>query len=88
MSTKSSSVSKHRIGYSSLSGEIFLYRHGKDPGLALDKREALQEVMLAASQHLLHDMPEGASAVIDIDGRKYVIAIVPEDSEKAKDLRP
>lgn len=29
-----------KLGHSPLTDTIFLYRHGKDPSLALDKREA------------------------------------------------
>jgi hypothetical protein len=82
-----SSINKHRIGYQPLSGGIALYRHGKDPCLALDKRDALREVMFAACKHLLHDMPEGASATIDIDGREYIIVILPAKDERAKGFR-
>lgn len=81
------SVNKHRIGYQPLSGGIALYRHGKDPCLALEKRDALQEVIYAACRHMLHGTPEGASNEIEIDGRTYVIAVLPADHPKAKDIR-
>jgi len=53
------------LRHSSLTDTIYLCRFGKDPGLALDKREAEQDVMTVLVEHLFHDMSsEDVSAVI------------------------
>lgn len=74
-----STVHKHRVGYQPLSGGISLYRHGSDPRIALEQRDALQEVMMAACQHLLHGMEEaqGITAEIQISRKKYIVALFP-----------
>lgn len=38
-------LNKVKLGHSPLTDTIFLYRHGKDPALALDKREAEADVL-------------------------------------------
>ena len=38
-------IEKVRVGYSPLSQQLFLYRHGKDREVALEKREATGEIM-------------------------------------------
>ena len=78
------SIDRHRVGFSPLTGGVNLYRHGIDPGVAFDKRDALQEVMVAAGEHLLHGFPEGAKADLIIGDRKYVISIAPAVEEVPK----
>lgn len=38
--TVRTNLSNIKLGHSPLTDTLFLYRHGKDPALALDKRQA------------------------------------------------
>ncbi len=52
------------IGVSGLTGEIYLYRHGKNDSRPLDKRNAEQDVMAAFVTHMMHNNPEGSSKTV------------------------
>lgn len=74
-----------------MTGAVVLMRSSKrDPFLALDQRDALDEVMTAAAMHLLHGMSEGAKAPITVNDRKYMLYIVPrpEDYDHQADDAP
>ena len=44
-----------KLGYSQLgTGNIYIYRHGKDPNLALEKREAEFDVMYNFKNEMEH----------------------------------
>ena len=66
-----SSVHNHRIGWSPLSNTINLYRHGKDPSLALDQRNALNEVLTAAMRYLMDDRHPSGAVRMEFNGRVY-----------------
>lgn len=70
-------LSKIKLGYSPLTDTIFLYRHGKDVGLALDKREAEADVMSVLVVHMMHDAPKGSEKVITLGDKKYTIRVTP-----------
>jgi len=70
-----------KLGYSPLSDSIYMYRHGKDPGLALDKREAEADVMAVLVQHMMHDAPKGAEKTIEFGTKKYVIRVTPTNTD-------
>lgn len=72
-------LNKIKLGHSPLTDTIFLYRHGKNPGLALDKREAEADVMAVIVAHMMHDAPKGSVKVITLDGRPFKITVVPVD---------
>lgn len=59
-----SSVHRYKIGVSPLTGEIYLYRHGTDPSIALDKRPAEAEVMQAIASHMFSGDETEANAVM------------------------
>lgn len=74
-------LNKIKIGHSPLTDTIFLYRHGKDPAMALDKREAEADVMSALVQHMMHDAPKGSEKVVQFGNKKYKIRVTPEKGE-------
>lgn len=65
-------LSKIKLAFSPLSEEIYLFRHGKDEGLALDKRKAEHDVMRVLVDMMMFDAPKGASKVIyfERDGKR------------------
>lgn len=66
-----------KLGHSPLTDTIFLYRHGKDPALALDKREAEADVMAVLVEHMMHDAPRGSEKVVTLGDRQYTIRVTP-----------
>lgn len=70
-------LNKIKISASPLTGEIYLYRHGKDPNFALDKRKAEADVIFALIGHMLHDMPDGAEKDVQLGDQKYKIIVKP-----------
>ena len=71
-----------KLGYSPLSDSIYLYQHGKDPALALDKREAEADVMAVLVKHMMHDAPKGSEKVVMLGNKKYMIRVTPVLEEK------
>jgi hypothetical protein len=71
---------KIKLGHSPLTDTIFLYRHGKDARLALDKREAEADVMSVLVAHMMHDAPNGSEKVITLGDKKYTIRVTPYTS--------
>ena len=70
-------LSRVRVGFSPLSGRIMLYRHGKDPRVALERRDAEAQVVSAVVEWVMHDAPKGATVRLTIDGRQYDMTVVP-----------
>ena len=66
-----------KLGHSPLTDTIFLYRHGKDPALALDKREAEVDVIAVLVEHMMHDAPKGSEKVITLGDKQYTIRVTP-----------
>jgi len=57
----SNKLDKIKLGYSPLSEEIFLYRHGKVENEALDKRLAESDVMKVITLKMMDGADKGAS---------------------------
>lgn len=68
-------LNKIKLGHSPLTDTIFLYRHGKDPALALDKRKAEADVMSVLVEHMMHDAPKGSEKIITIGNKQYLIKV-------------
>lgn len=66
-----------KLGHSPMTDTIFLYRHGKDPALALDKREAEADVMAVLVAHMMHDAPKGSEKMITLGDHQYTIRVTP-----------
>lgn len=73
------SLEKIKLGHSPLTDTIFLYRHGKNPDMVLEKREAEADVMGVLVAHMMHGMPEGSEKVITIGKKKYNVRVTPEN---------
>jgi len=70
-------LNKIKLGYSPLSDNIYLYRHGKDQNLALDKREAEADVMAVIVEHMMQDAPQGSEKTVQFGDKKYKIKVTP-----------
>lgn len=66
-----------KLGYSPLSDTIYMYRHGKDPALALDKREAEADVVTVLVRHMMEGCPKGSQKTVTINGNRYNIRVTP-----------
>lgn len=75
-----------KLGHSPLSDEIFLYRHGKDPELALDKRKAEGDVMGVLVAHMMHGWPNGSSKEITFGDKRYEIQVKPIPERKEDEI--
>jgi len=71
-----------KLGHSPLTNTIFLYRHGKDPALALDIREAEADVMAVVVAHMMHDAPNGSEKPITLGDKQYTIRVTPKANSK------
>lgn len=81
-------IEKVRIGYSPLSKTLYLYRHGKNPAVALEKREAEHDVMAALVQYLTDDSPKGSEMEFTLGDRRYRVRVEPvatPEGEQADD---
>lgn len=70
-------LTKIKIGFSPLSNNLFIYRHGKDSQLALDKRDAQADVMAAVVEYMMHDAPKGAEQTVSFGKKRYKIRVEP-----------
>lgn len=70
-----------KLGHSPLTDTIYLYRHGKDPALALDKREAEGDVMAVLIEHMMHQAPDGAEKIVSFGDARYLVRVTPITGE-------
>ena len=70
-------LEKIKIGVSSLTGQLYIYRHGVNESKTLDKRHANQDVIVAFIQYMMHDAPEGAIQEFEVDDQCYRITVEP-----------
>lgn len=70
-------LNKIKLGYSPLTDTIYLYRHGKNPDHALDKREAESDVYKVIVQKLMHDAPNGSVLSISLGKDKFEVSCKP-----------
>jgi len=68
-------LNKIKLGHSPLTDTIFLYRHGKDPALALDKREAEADVMAVLVAYMMHGTTKGSQKVITLGDKQYTVRV-------------
>lgn len=75
-------VDKIRLGFSNLTrgdGKIYLYRHGKDKNLALEKREAEKDVFAVLIEYMMDNAPKGASKTVTFGDKTFVITVMPQE---------
>ncbi len=73
------SIENIRVGLSPLSNELFIYRHGKDPRLALEKRSATPEIMSTVMDYFFHDVEDdvpGIEQTFEINGDLFQVTII------------
>lgn len=72
-----------KLGLSPDTGEAFIYRHGSNPGIALEARSAMRELITSFIGHMMFNLPEGQTGSarnINIGRNWYrVMAIMIED---------
>jgi hypothetical protein len=76
------SLENIKIGHSPLTDSLFIYRHGKDPRLALDKREAKRDVLTAVIEYMMHGSSKGAEQIVTLGDKKYCVRVTPVDEVK------
>ena len=65
------------IGNSPLTNAIYLYRTGKRPGPALDKREITGEAVAAVIAYVMHGFPKGAVLNVSLGDKTFDITVKP-----------
>jgi hypothetical protein len=71
------SLKNIKLGVSPLTNEIMLYRHGKDPRVALERREAEADVMIALVNHMLEGRMVAVEKLISIGGKQFAVRVTP-----------
>lgn len=66
-----------KIAHNPLTNKIYLYRHGKDPTVALDKRDAEADVFIALIGHMMYNSPRGSIKTVTIGEKQYTITVTP-----------
>ena len=64
-----------RLRHSPLTDSIYLCRFGKDPCLALDKREAEADAITVVIQHMMHNAPKGSSKKVMVGDQWYLLTV-------------
>lgn len=77
-------LSKIKLGHSPLTDSIYIYRHGKDKSVALDKREAEKDVMAVVVQYMMHNTPRGATKKVRLGAQWYEIAVRPVEHQETQ----
>lgn len=70
-------MNKVRVVYQPLSDEIRIVRTGKNPNLALDQREALQDVHTAFIQFMMAMSEKGSIQEVRVKDQWYEIKVKP-----------
>ena len=66
-----------KLGYSSLTKKIYLYRHDKDDKWSLDEREVQNEVMSVFVDFMMDDSPAGDTLEVKIENKYYELSVKP-----------
>ena len=77
-------LNKIKLGYSPLSDSIYLYRHGANPSVALDKRYAESDVLVVVTEMMMDDAPNGATKDYILGKNRYRITVKPIKFEEAE----
>ena len=68
-------LDKVTVGYSALTDTVYLYRHGKDKGEVLDKREAERDVMACITEKMMWGTERGSSVEYGFGGVRYKLTV-------------
>jgi len=69
-------LNKVKLGLG-IRGEIHLYRHGKKPNEALDKRGATRDVLTAICEYMMCDCPKGSVQQVKLADKYFEISVNP-----------
>lgn len=75
-------LNKIKLGFSPLSDEIYLYRHGEDETVALDKRLAERDVLAVITEYMMHDAPKGSTKQFCFGDQWYELKLTPIETPK------
>jgi len=70
-----------RIGHSPLTDSLYLFRHGKDVGLALEKKDCEAQLFAALVEHMMLNAPKGSHKVVRFGDQHYRITVTPWQEE-------
>ena len=70
-------LKKIGLRHSPLSDSIYLCRFGKDPCLALDKRDAEADAVTVLVEYMMHDAPKGSKKSVQVNGEWYELQVRP-----------
>jgi hypothetical protein len=74
-------LNKIKLGYSPLSENIYLFRHGKKEHEALDKRDAEKDVLAVITEKMMHNARKGSSMDYRFGDQLYNITIKKVENE-------
>jgi hypothetical protein len=74
-------INNIKLGYSIIGQKIYLYRHGKDAGLALERREAEADVMKVITEKMMDGCPKGSVLNYTIGEQSFRMVIEPVSKE-------
>lgn len=66
-----------KLGISPFEDKIFLYRHGRDPATALDKRDATRDVVAVIIKYMMRDAPKGSRQKFLFGDKSFEITVKP-----------
>lgn len=72
------SLDNIKLGFSVIGEKIYLYRHGRQtPGVALEKREAEEDVMKVLVKKLMYEAPNGSKMSFTIGDNSFELTLKP-----------
>lgn len=70
-------INKIKLGFSPLTESIYLYRHGKDERVALEKREAEIDIFRVITEYMMYNAPKGSRKVFSFGESSYELILRP-----------
>lgn len=71
------SLEKVRIAHSPLTDSLYIYRHGKDAGIALEKKDCEAMLFAALVEHMMFNARKGSHKVVSFGEKQYKITVIP-----------
>ena len=64
-----------KIGHSPVDDKLYLFRHGVNEKDVLDRRDAEADVFSAIISKMMHEAPEGSSAMVTMGDTEYIVSV-------------
>lgn len=78
-----------KLGLDPKTGGVFIYRHGSNPGIALEQRSAFQELFMCYTGMMMFGAKDNhREEVIEIGGRKFRITATLLEEPKPIPITP